>query len=118
MRCRWREARFPSLFCDPCLFFSFFGAAMIDSAAMLGRKSFRLVNRSTVALEPGDNLHPARAGVAVVMMGFLPFAHEAVFVAGQQLRLCRIFQSRLCGPFKRGKLAQVLRPPLALRWAL
>src|SRR3546814_8704983 len=54
---------------------------MIDSAAMLGRKSFRLVNRSTVALEPGDNLHPARAGVAVVMMGFLPFANEAVFVA-------------------------------------
>src|SRR3546814_4710403 len=83
---------------------------MIDSAAMLGRKSFRLVNRSTVALEPGDNLHPARAGVAVVMMGFLPFANEAVFVAGQQLRLCRIFQSHLRGPFKRRKIAQIFGP--------
>src|SRR3546814_6835178 len=85
---------------------------MIDSAAMLGRKSFRLVNRSTVALEPGDNLHPARAGVAVVMMGFLPFANEAVFVAGQQLRLCRIFQSHLRAPFKRRKIAQNFGPQL------
>src|SRR3546814_11893500 len=90
MRCRWREARFPSLFCDPCLFFSFFGAAMIDSAAMLGRKSFRLVNRSTVALEPGDNLHLTSAGVEVVMMGFLTSEKEAVFVAGEQLSLSRL----------------------------
>src|SRR3546814_20129945 len=47
-----------------------------------------------------------------LMMGFLPFANEAVFVAGQQLRLCRIFQSHLRGPFKRRKIAQIFGPQI------